>query len=167
MGRKAIGQQYSTDDHILPSIHRWKVAFVTRFLPSCSSRSSPVSIGRVESSFSLSLSLSTLPPPPVALIRALVRPRWTHLLRSCRNQPLYPEPLAFVASRFKSARFSTRYFKSNSFSSFFFYFCRSWRFDRWRFFFFLENLTWSLILKFWRWDKRILGFFEKIEFEIY
>lgn len=106
----------------------------------------PVSIGRVESRrfFSLSLSLARFPSslPPVALIRALVRPRWTHLLRSCRNRPLSRT----TRVRVRPVDLNPLAFPRDISNPTLFHFCRSWCF-RWRArgerFFFL-NLIWSL-----------------------
>lgn len=118
---------------ILPSIHRWKVALRHAFLPSCFSRSSPGRTrfdrpGRVEEVlFSLSLSRFPSSLPPVALIRALVRPRWTHLLRSCRNRPLSRT----TRVRVRPVDLNPLAFPRDISNPTLFHFCRSWCF-RWR-----------------------------------
>lgn len=145
---KAIGSN-TRRTIILPSIHRWKVALRHAFLPSCFSRSSPGRTrfdrpGRVEEVlFSLSLSRFPSSLPPVALIRALVRPRWTHLLRSCRNRPLSRT----TRVRVRPVDLNPLAFPRDISNPTLFHFCRSWYF-RWRargepLFFFL-NLIWSL-----------------------
>lgn len=149
---KAIGSN-TRRTIILPSIHRWKVALDQAlrhaFLPSCFSRSSPGRTrfdrpGRVEEVlFSLSLSLALpLLPPTSGINRALVRPRWTHLLRSCRNRPLSRT----TRVRVRPVDLNPLAFPRDISNPTLFHFCRSWCF-RWRArgerFFFL-NLIWSL-----------------------
>lgn len=112
----------------------------------------PVSIGRVESRrfFFLSLSLARFPSslPPVALIRALVRPRWTHLLRSCRNRPLSRT----TRVRVRPVDLNPLAFPRDISNPTLFHFCRFWCF-RWRargerfFFFFKFNLKFEILFE--------------------
>lgn len=124
---KAIGSN-TRRTIILPSIHRWKVALDQAlrhaFLPSCFSRSSPGRTrfdrpGRVEEVlFSLSLSLALPLLPPTSGINPGARSAKVNALIKKLPQPtvIPNHSRSRSASRFKSARFSTRYFKSYSFS---------------------------------------------------
>lgn len=120
---KAIGSN-TRRTIILPSIHRWKVALRHAFLPSCFSRSSPGRTrfdrpGRVEEVlFSLSLSRALPLLPPTSGINPGARSAKVNALIKKLPQPtvIPNHSRSRSASRFKSARFSTRYFKSYSFS---------------------------------------------------